>query len=350
MHMENKSDTPAILRGFLNYLISIGDKSPKTVDEYFLDLRLFLRYMKYHFGMFKPENGRALTAKDLENISISDIDIDFIKRIKLTDVYEFFNYLSRNREKNQNSVVTGFGLAAASRARKASSIRAFFKYLNKRANLLEVNPVEDLELPKRKRTLVKYLSVDESMQLLSSISGINQSRDYCIITLFLNCGLRVSELVGINLKDFNEDMLRIVGKGGKERVVYLNDACLEAVSIYRSEREKLKDIEPTDQNAFFVSRKRRRISASTVKWLVKKYCEHAGLDSKISVHKLRHTSATLMYRSGVDVKVLQEILGHKHLNTTEIYTHVDNEDMRTAARANPLSKVRRYKDTCEDDE
>lgn len=350
MYNDYKSEMPPLLRDFMNYLVSIGDKSVKTADEYYLDLRLFLRYMKYHFGLIKLEKNREPGAADMENIPISDIDIGFIKKIKLTDVYEYFNYLTRRREKSRNSPYTDFGLSPASRARKASSIRAFFKYLHKKANLLDANPVEDLELPKRKTRLVKYLSVDESLQLLENISGINLIRDYCIITLFLNCGLRVSELVGINIKDFSEDMLRVIGKGGKERVVYLNEACLMAVEAYRAERIGIRDVSDSDKNAFFISRKKNRISASTVKWLVKKYCALAGLDSKISVHKLRHTSATLMYRSGVDVKVLQEILGHKHLNTTEIYTHVDNEDMRLAARANPLSKVSRYNNSPEEDE
>lgn len=331
-----------LLRDFTNYIVTVSGKSQKTADEYFLDLRHFFRYMKWYFG--EASELKDLSEQDaieaLDCVSILDIDISFIKKIKLTDVYEFLNYLSRDRANRPNSNTSGCGLMASSRARKVSAIRAFFKYLEKKARLLEENPINDLEIPKKRQSMIRYLSLDESRALLSHIEGEFRVRDYCIITLFLNCGLRVSELCGINLDDIREDMLRVVGKGNKERVVYLSDACIAALDAYLPERERIKGINPHDHNALFISKKKNRISTETVKWLVKKYCAYAGLDSKISAHKLRHTSATLMYRNGVDVRVLQEILGHKHINTTEIYTHVDQEDMRTAARANPLSSIK----------
>lgn len=339
MEHDYRNEMPPLLRDFMSYIVTIGGKSPKTADQYYLDLRLFFRYMKLHFGIIPELRPDEVTAQEINKIPINDIDIDFIRRIKLTDIYQFLNYLSRDRETAQNSVRTDHGLNSASRARKISAIRGFFNYLEKKARLLEENPTKELELPKSKKAMIRYLSLNESKELLSQISGRNQIRDYCIITLFLNCGLRVSELVGVNIRDFYEDMLRITGKGNKERVVYLNDACLHAVAAYRQEREQIKGIPAKYADAFFISGQKRRISTETVKWLVKKYCSLAGLDPKISVHKLRHTSATLMYRNGVDVRVLQEILGHKHLNTTQIYTHVDNEDMRTAARANPLAAL-----------
>lgn len=333
------NDIPQLLQDYMNYIVTIGGKSPKTADQYFLDLRMFFRYMKIYYGLVDGISASDIPASELNQIPISDIDINFISRIKLTDIYQFLNYLSRDRERAQNSAATEFGISASARARKIAAIRGFFNYLEKKVHLIEDNPAKELEVPKRKKSMVHYLSLDESIKLLGNISGRNRVRDYCIITLFLNCGLRVSELVGINIRDFHEDTLRVTGKGNKERVVYLNDACLNAVDAYMSERKTIEGVPSQHVNAFFLSSQKRRISTETVKWLVKKYCSFAGLDPKISVHKLRHTSATLMYRNGVDVRVLQEILGHKHLNTTQIYTHVDNSDMKTAARANPLASV-----------
>jgi len=340
MERERNKEMPPLLRDFMNYIVTIGGKSPKTADQYFLDLRLFFRYMKVYLGKVSEFSVNSISASEMTQISIDDIDLDFIKQIKLTDIYQFLNYLSRDRERAQNSASTEYGISASSRARKIAAIRGFFNYLEKKVHLIEDNPAKELEIPKRKKSMVHYLSLDESVKLLENISGRNRVRDYCIITLFLNCGLRVSELVGVNIRDFHEDTLRVTGKGNKERVVYLNDACMQAVLAYTSERKNIEGIPSQHINAFFLSSQKRRISTETVKWLVKKYCSHAGLDPKISVHKLRHTSATLMYRNGVDVRVLQEILGHKHLNTTQIYTHVDNSDMKTAARVNPLSNIK----------
>lgn len=334
MAVDYRSEMPPILRDFTSYLVTISGKSPKTADQYYLDLRLFFRFMRCHFG----EN---YSLDDLNSIPIKDIDLDFIKKIKLTDIYQFLDYLSRDREKHKNSPTTRYGLESASRSRKVSAIRSFFFYLERKAQLIESNPAKELELPKRKKTLVKFLDLDSSKALLSHISGKNEIRDYCIIMLFLNCGMRVSELVGINLNDIQGDRLRVLGKGNRERMLYLNDACLDALNEYLPIRKSINGIPAKDANALFISQKKNRISTETVKWLVKKYCALANLDPRISVHKLRHTSATLMYRSGVDLRVLQEVLGHKNLNTTEIYTHVDSDDMRLATRANPLSTLKR---------
>jgi site-specific recombinase XerD len=236
---------------------------------------------------------------------------------------------------------------ASSRARKVASIRSFYKYLTNKAHLLDENPVAELDSPKIKKSLPKYLDLEESVNLLASVDGENYARDYCILTLFLNCGLRISELVGLNLSDIRDDQLRVLGKGNKERILYLNDACKQAISDYMVERMAITAI---DKNALFLSNRRTRISRSTVNWLVKKHLSTAGLDStQYSSHKLRHTAATLMLQNGVDVRTLQEVLGHDHLNTTQIYTHVDNDDLRTAAKANPLASVKHKKKTAEDD-
>lgn len=326
--MNYITDVPEVLKGFLIYHETIKGHSKKTVDEYFLDLRNFFRFIKI-------SRGSVPRTSPLEDISISDIDVEFIKSVTLSDVYDYLSYLSRDRARRPNSPETRYGLTASSRARKIATIRSFYKYLTVKAHLLEENPVADLDSPKVKKTLPRYLSLDESKTLLSSIDGANRERDYCILTVFLNCGLRISEVVGLNLNDISSDCLLIHGKGNKERVVYINDACAEAINDYLVIR---KAVAAADRNAFFLSSRRARISKSTVHSLVKKHLSAAGLDSaKYSAHKLRHTAATLMLHSGVDIRTLQELLGHEHLNTTEIYTHVENEGLRDAAARSPLS-------------
>ena len=327
--MDYRTDAPKILRDFLIYHETIKGHSKNTVDEYFLDLRTFFRYLKLSRGLVDRN-------ADLETISIDDVDLDFVANVTLSEVYDYLGFLSRDRVKNQRSHDTAYGLSASSRARKIASIKSFFKYLTVKANLLEENPVQDLDSPKIPKTLPRYLSLEESRRLLNSIDSRNRDRDYCIICIFLNCGLRISEIVGLNLADVRGDNLRVIGKGNKERVVYLNDATAEAINAYLTVRAK---IDAVDKNALFLSTRRTRISREAVHNLVKKSLLRAGLDpGKYSAHKLRHTAATLMLKNGVDVRTLQELLGHEHLNTTQIYTHVDSSDLRIAASANPLGK------------
>lgn len=329
--MDYRSEAPEIIRGFLTYHETIKGHSKKTVDEYFLDLRTFFRFMKIQKNIVPRDTS-------FDDIPIMDIDLDFVRSITLPDVYEFLAFLSRDRAKHQNSSETDYGLGANSRARKISTIRSFYKYLNVKANLIDENPVQDLDSPKIIKSLPRYLSLDESKQLLNSVDGPNKERDYCILTLFLNCGLRISELIGLNLTDIHADHLRILGKGSKERIVYLNDACSNSINSYLQIRKNMPSL---DNRAFFLSSRKNRISKSTVHNLVKKHLASAGLDSsKYSAHKLRHTAATLLLHNGVDVRTLQELLGHEHLNTTEIYTHVENEDIRKAAELSPLSNFK----------
>lgn len=326
-----RDDSPQILLDFLSYHETIRAHSKKTVDEYYLDLRNFFRYLK----QVKDPNLRNLS---LDEISILDIDITFIRSITLTDVYGYLSYLSRDRAQQHNSDKTSYGLSASTRARKIATLRSFFNYLTTKVHLLDQNPIKDLDSPKLKKTLPKYLTLDESIELLENVDGPNRERDYCILTLFLNCGLRISELLGLNLSDIQDDALRILGKGNKTRIVYLNDACKAALEQYLTVRRPIKG---KDENALFITVRNTRISRAAVHLLVKKHLSHAGLDSsEYSSHKLRHTAATLMLQNGVDVKSVQEVLGHEHLNTTEIYTHIDNESLRIAAKANPLSRVK----------
>ena len=322
--MDYRTEAPPILRDFLVYHETIQGHSRRTVDEYYLDLRNFFRFLK-------QDKNLVPKGISLDDISIADADLSLVRDVTLTDIYSYMNYLSRER-----------GLNNTSRARKVATIRSFYKYLTNKAKLLESNPVQDLDSPRLKKTLPKYLNLEESLDLLNSVDGKNSSRDYCILTLFLNCGLRISELVGLNKTDVRGDQLRVLGKGNKERMLYLNDACQRALEDWITERDSLTLV---DQNALFVTlQNRRRISTAAVHKLVKKHLAAAGLDStQYSSHKLRHTAATLMLQNGVDVRTLQEVLGHDHLNTTQIYTHVDNDDLRTAAKANPLGGVRQQK-------
>ena len=324
--------SPDILREFLAYHENVKAHSRRTVDEYFLDLRNFFRYLK-------QVRNPALSDLALDEIDIMDVDLDFVASVTLTDIYGYLTYLSRDRAQHPNSSNSGFGLSATSRARKIATIRSFYNYLTNKRHLLRENPVKDIDSPKLRKTLPKYLTLDQSTELLDAVDGQNQDRDYCILTLFLNCGLRISELVGLNLTDINEDTIRILGKGNKVRILYLNDACQAALNSYLAVR---RPITGRDANALFLSSRNERISRSTVHAMVKKRLTAAGIDSsEYSSHKLRHTAATLMLQNGVDVRAVQEVLGHDHLNTTEIYTHVDNEGLRVAAKANPLSKVRK---------
>ena len=331
MAIDYRSQSPRILADFLSYHETIKAHSPRTVDEYFLDLRNFFRYLKQ---LCDP----VLRQIPFDQIDILDVDLGLIKTVTLSDIYGYMTYLSRDRVAHQNSENSNKGLNAASRARKLATIRSFFNYLCNKVHLLEENPCKDIDSPKQMKSLPRYLTLQDSLSLLDSLGGKHMERDFCIITLFLNCGLRISELIGLNLSDIHDDALRVLGKGNKVRIVYLNDACKDALARYLAVR---RPISGKDQDALFLSERNQRISRAMVHTLVKNHLARAGLDStQYSSHKLRHTAATLMLQNGVDVKAVQEVLGHEHLNTTEIYTHIDNESLRVAAKANPLSHVK----------
>lgn len=325
MAVSFRDEAPQIVKEYLFYLETIKLKSKKTVDEYYIDLRTFFRYLK---------KSRKLVSDDteFENIKIDDVDLELIKTVTLNDAYEYMDYLYRERD-NQS----------AARARKCSSLKGFFDFLYSKKHLISSNPIAQLEVPKRKKSLPKYLTLEQSIELLNAVEGKYKERDYAIITLFLNCGLRVSEMAGLNYTDIRSDnTMRVVGKGNKERVVYLNSACIDAINDYM----KVRPVdEVKDKKALFISRNNRRMSVKTIQAMVYKYLAKIGLDAQgYSCHKLRHTAATLMYQhGGVDVRVLKEVLGHENLGTTEIYTHLSSEQMKNAADSNPLSKVKKKK-------
>jgi len=334
MTREDWAQCPKALRDFLSYHEVIAGHSAKTVSEYFLDMRLFFRFLLQNRGQSDP-------GADFDEIPILGVDLAFLKDVTLSEVYDYLSFLSRERPKQPSSARTGYGLGAAARARKVASIRSFFKYLTQKAHLLDKNPVADLDSPRQKKTLPRYLNEQESRRLLSCVEGRHAARDYAVMTLFLNCGLRRSELANLNLADVRGDHIRVTGKGGKDRVLYLGDACIAALGEYMEARP-----ETPGQTALFLSGQGKRMHPNTIHALVKKHLAAAGLDpARYSAHKLRHTAATLMLGGGVDVRTLQEVLGHEHLNTTQIYTHVDNAELRLAARANPLSKVKTGKKT-----
>lgn len=315
---------PLLVMDFLNYIDAIKNKSPKTIEEYALDLRTFFRFMKIYRGLVP-------SSIEFDKIYIKDIDIEFIKSITLSDAYAYFSYCKVDRDND-----------SAARARKVSSLRNFFKYLCVNQKLMEINPMQELDSPKKKKSLPKYLTLEQSIMLLDSVDGKNKERDYCILVFLLNCGMRLSELVGLNYNDIRENNTMVVtGKGNKQRTIYLNDACLDAYKKYMSVRPVDK-VKGKDRYALFLSSRFQRISPKTVQHLVYSYLEKCGLGNEgFSVHKLRHTAATLMYQYGdVDVLVLKEILGHENVATTEIYTHIVDKQLEEAAKANPLSNVK----------
>ena len=328
--MQRYHDCPQILREFLIYHENIKGQSPLTISEYYLDLRMFLRFIKL------MRNDMPMST-DLETIDIKDVDLNFIRGIDTSEIFDFLSYLANDRPLNPENPNPDHGISASSRARKLSAIKSFYKYLTVRTKQLTENPVADLEYPKLRKSLPRYLTMEQSAALLQAVSGPNEKRDYAILMLFLNCGIRRSELVGLNLTDVYEDRIRVVGKGNKERFVYFGTACRKAIDAYLVERQQ-KVL--TDNRALFGSRDNNRISVTAVHRLVKKALMQAGLDSTLfSAHKLRHTAATMMLSGGVDVKTVQEVLGHENLNTTQIYTHIENTELKIAAEANPLSKL-----------
>ena len=328
--MQRYYDCPQVLRDFLIYHETIKGQSQLTIQEYYLDLRMFLRFI------LLMRNNMPIHTQ-LDDIPIKNLDLDFIRQITTTDVFEFLSYLANDRTINPDAPAPEYGISPSARARKLSAIKSFYKYLTVRTKQLTNNPVADMEYPKLRKSLPKYLTLEQSASLLKAVSGPNEKRDYAILMLFLNCGIRRSELVALNISDVYEDRIRVVGKGNKERFVYFGTSCRKAIDEYLVERNK-KIL--SDNRALFGSRDSNRISVTAVHRLVKKYLTLAGLDyTQFSAHKLRHTAATMMLSGGVDVKTVQEVLGHENLNTTQIYTHIENTELKIAAEANPIARL-----------
>lgn len=322
----DNSDCPKILKDFLNYLETIKGKSINTIHEYKKDLTIFFRFLAIYKGLITDPN------LEFDEIPINNIHDDFIKSITLMDLYAFLSFVEKNRN-NQTKT----------RARKVASLKSFFKFLQTKAKIIKENPTLELEIPKTRKSLPIHLSLDESMQLLKNMNKDNKNycRDYCIITLFLNTGMRLSELCNVEINKIKNDTLTILGKGDKERTVYLNDACLKAIKNYLNVRDDSR-VSFNEKKYLFISGKNRKINQRTVEMLVKKHVQASGLTNpKYTPHKLRHTAATLMYKhGGVDIRSIQGILGHENISTTQIYVHVDDEGLRDAVKSNPLANIK----------
>ena len=327
MRLEVLNSCPEFIRNFLTYNETIKGKSSNSVEQYYSDLRTFFRYMLL-------VRGKAPQGIPFNKIDISGADMELVSSVTLPDLYGFMVYCKDELHNN-----------TATRARKTSTLRLFFKYMSVQTHQIESNPAELLDSPKIKQSLPKHLTLEDSLELLNSVDGANERRDYCILTLFLNCGLRLSELCGLNLSDISSDgTMTVTGKGNKERSVYLNDSCKAAIKRYLEVRPH-EGLPADSKNALFISRNHKRISPRTVEHIVTSYIKKAGLDGKgLSTHKLLHTAATLMYQHGhVDIRVLKDILGHANLGTTQIYTHVSDTQIKAAIDANPLSEVKSKK-------
>ena len=333
--MIDREKNPEFLNDFLDYSSTILNKSENTIKEYNYDIAHFLKFIKHKFNLATIKE-----TEEIKEIEINDLTLDTIKNIKLEDIHSFLAYLKNT-----------YRSKPATLARKTASIRVFFHYLCNKSKKIPVNPAQDLESPKLDKRLPKYLTLEQSKELLEVASNPaptshgnhdNSTRNYAIITLFLNCGMRLSELVNINIKDidFENNKLNVIGKGNKERTIYLNKSCIKAINNYLKDRPK-DGVKFASKDALFLSEQRKRISNRTVQYIVKEELRYAGIDyKKYSVHKLRHTAATLMYKYGnVDIRALQELLGHESISTTEIYTHVDNEQVRNAVESNPLADM-----------
>ncbi|MGL4741805.1 MAG: tyrosine recombinase XerC [Sarcina sp.] len=319
---------PEEVEDFLNYLESIKGKSPNTIKAYKSDLKLFFRFMIIHRELEFVTN-----ESEFKNLDLSIIDISFIQAIKLRDFYAFLKFLDSERSNHSHA-----------KARKVATLKAFFKFLNTKLKVISTNPAEELESPKIEKRHPIYLSLDESITLLKTMDkmDVNYYRDYCILTLFLNCGMRLSELCAITINKIKGDTLTVIGKGDKERTIYLNDSCMQSINDYLPFRD-ISKVNLKDRDFLFLSRMNRKLTPRSVEYLVKKHLKNSNLlQDKLSPHKLRHTAATLMYKYGdVDIRALQSILGHENVSTTQIYTHIDNERLREAIKANPLANIKK---------
>ncbi len=299
-------EIPEIISRYEDYLTVIQEKASSTVYSYKVDIMLFIDYLK--------------TKDKYQGL---EVDEKFIQLIELKDLYEFLAHVKRMRKNNSST-----------RSRKIAALKSFFNYCETKIKIITYNPSKELETPKKPSKQINYLTLEESEVLLASVGGRNSERDFCIITLFLNCGLRLSELSNIKALDIREDILVVRGKGDKDRTVYLNEKCLDAIHTYLEVRQNSKN------EFLFTSERKNQLSKRQIQTIVKKCISNANLDTqKYTTHKLRHTAATLLYKhANVDIRTIQKILGHKSIGTTQIYTHVDDEQLRMAVKSNPLNK------------
>lgn len=315
-------DNPQILDDYLNYLKTIRGLSPKTIHEYRYDLMRFL-----HFTV-RRKNSTHFRDLPLEAVPLDEVDEEWLSHISFDDLLAF---LADSDDAE--------GLSASRRARLSSALRSFFKYLVSVRESFEKNPAEKLTSPKRKKRHPVYLTLEEAVTLLKTAAQepnrFFRARDVAILMTFLTTGLRLSELCGLNLNSIREGQIHVIGKGNKERMIYITDSCAVSIEHYRA----VRPIVP-NEDALFLSSRHQRISPRAVQHRIEQLLQKAGFDTRLyTTHKLRHTAATLLYREGVDIRTLQRILGHESLATTQIYTHVDDAQAKQAVEKNPLAHL-----------
>lgn len=299
------------VNSFVKYLIAERGYSKLTIKHYRHDLNTFGNYLKENFG------------HDLEKLQVNEIS-----------EFELTEFLS--------DLILIKGYSPKARNRKLYSLRSFFKFLKKK-KIIEDDPTQSIEATKTDlKSEPIYLRVNEIKKYIEAIHRYQskyRKRDLAITKMFLYCGLRISELVKLNLEDINfeDKSIKFYGKGNKERYVPLHDEVITAIKKYLPERNQIQPKNDDARIALFLSNQGNRISVRTIQMMVKKYAKFAGIKnaSKITPHKLRHTFATALYKQTKDLRVLQELLGHSDISTTQIYTHTDKEQRKNAVKKLP---------------
>jgi integrase/recombinase XerD len=295
---------------FLDYCRTIKGLSDESISGYYNDLKMFFDYIK-----------------QLKKKNITD---RLIKNIELQDLHKFMTYLEKDCGNN-----------ARTRCRKVSTLKSYFEYLQNVTKLIISNPSYSLRKPKVPKTKPVAMSIQECEKLLNSLDKDSYFyyRDRCILMIFLQCGLRLSELINIKVSDVQNIRMIINGKGNKERDAFLSESCIKSIDDYLEVRND-EEVSEEDKEYLFLSREKNKISKRAVQSLVKKHMEDAGLDTnKYHTHSTRHTFATIAYDQGADIIKLSELLGHSNVNTSKIYITLKEEELREITNKNPLNKL-----------
>lgn len=292
--------TPNFIYDFLGYLKIECGLAPNTIYGYFIELRLFFRYT-----YTRHEN---LLLDEMDKLDFVTIPMSIVEEIDRKDISSYLNWMAMEKEYGERT-----------RNRALAVLKSFFKYLL-RVEILEKNVMDNFSSSKTRKTLPKYLDSTEVLHLVESVNGEFWVRDVAIIMLMMSSGLRVSEVHSLNFEDFRQNYVRVLGKGNKERQVYLSKKTIESLEEYLQIRKT------SEENAFFLSRLNKRMAVRSIQHMTKKYLTMIG-KSDYSCHKLRHTAATQMLKQGANLREIQETLGHENINTTEIYTHVTNSQL-----------------------
>ena len=319
--MKNKN-YPKFINEFVDYLAGIKNFSSIYIKNTLVTLQSFLNFVNTHIFENKY--------KSIEEMSLNDI-----RYLSNSGIYSFIFYLAENHYK------------IGSRLDKIGHLKTFFDYLYRIKNSLFKEPFKQIKREKNIYTqLPNYLSLNEAKKLCAVYSNSSQIKDIrnnAMINLFLQCGLRLSEVVNLKISnfDFKDDKFLILGKGSKERTGYLNKPAKEALLNYLEIRKNIQTKKAEDEDILFISNKRTRFTPRRIERIIKQAYIDSGIENdEYSVHTLRHTCATLLYKSGADIKIIKEILGHVKIETTEIYTHLHNLAVKKAMQEHPLAKFK----------